>query len=69
MGATIAFIASACLRVRTYFWSGIDIDGRDDPQAWMARLEARPACQRGIVVPAPLVLEDAQKMAQQIVTK
>ena len=65
---SIADIASWCW-VRTYFWSGVDIDGLDNLQAWMARLEARPACQRGIVVPEPLVLEDAQKMAQQIVTK
>jgi hypothetical protein len=30
----------------------------------VTRLEAEPACQRGIVVPEPLVLEDALEMAK-----
>ena len=65
---SIADIANWCW-VRTYYWSGVDIDGLDNLQAWMARLEDRPACQRGIVVPEPLVLEEAQKLAQKIVTR
>lgn len=65
---SIADIANWCW-VRTYYWSGVDIGGLDNLQAWLERLEARPACQRGVEVPEPLVLEEAQKMAKQIVTQ
>lgn len=65
---SIADIANWCW-VRTYDWSGVDIAGLDNLKAWLDRLEARPACQRGIVVPEPLVLEEAQAMAAQIVTR
>ena len=34
-------------------WGGTNIDGLDTLKAWMERLEARPACQRGITVPYP----------------
>jgi GSH-dependent disulfide-bond oxidoreductase len=37
--------------VRIYFWGGTNIDGLDNLQAWLERLEARPACQRGTAVP------------------
>ena len=66
---SIADIANWCW-VRTYFWSGINIDGLDNLTAWMQRLEARPACQRGVEVPAPLVLDDSLlETAQSLVTK
>lgn len=45
------------------------IGGTGDIGFATARLEARPACQRGIVVPEPLVLEDALEMAKKLVTK
>ena len=66
---SIADIANWCW-VRTHAWSGVDIGGLDNLAAWLDRLEARPACQRGIVVPEPLVLEeDVLEMARKIVTK
>lgn len=66
---SIADIANWCW-VRTYYWSGINIDGLDNLAAWMNRLEERPACQRGIVVPEPLVLDDSiLETAQSLVTK
>lgn len=65
---SIADIANWCW-VRIHAWSGIDVTGLDDLQAWLARLEARPACQRGIVVPEPLVLEGVLDMAKKILTK
>jgi GST-like protein len=37
--------------VRIYFWGGSNIDGLDNLQAWLERMEARPACQSGIAVP------------------
>ncbi len=66
---SIADIANWCW-VRIHAWSGISIDGLDNLSAWIARLEARPACQKGIVVPKPLVLDatmvgTAQTMVQK----
>ena len=55
--------------MRIHKWSGIDVGGLDDLQAWMARLEARPACQRGIVVTEPLVLEESLDLAKTMVTR
>ena len=56
--------------VRIYFWGGINIDGLENLSRWMDRLEQRPACQRGIVVPKPLVLdEDLADRALRLVTK
>ena len=50
---SIADIANWCW-VRIHFWGGTSIDGLPNVQAWVARLEARPACQRGIAVPNPV---------------
>ena len=50
---SIADIANWCW-VRIYFWGGTSIDGLENLAAWIARLEARPACQRGIAVPNPV---------------
>ena len=52
---SIADIANWCW-VRLYFWSGVSLEGLDSLQRWLAAMEARPACQRGIAVPEPLVL-------------
>jgi glutathione S-transferase len=40
--------------VRTHRWSGVSIEGLDHLQGWLARMAARPACQRGVDVPFPL---------------
>lgn len=37
--------------VRTYKWSGLSVDGLPGVQAWLARIEARPAVERGLAVP------------------
>jgi GST-like protein len=65
---SIADIANWCW-VRIHPWPGIDATGLDNLNAWIARLEARPACQRGIVVPEPLVLESTLAAAQTLVTR
>ncbi len=66
---SLADIANWCW-VRIHEWSGIDVTGLDNLNAWIARMEARPACQRGIVVPEPLVLStDTLEMAKKILTK
>ncbi|MEX2482021.1 MAG: glutathione S-transferase N-terminal domain-containing protein [Gammaproteobacteria bacterium] len=49
---SIADIANWCW-VRIWFWGGTSIEGLDNLAAWLERLEARPACQRGIAVPHP----------------
>jgi len=37
--------------VRGHEWSGVDVEGLPALQRWMATLEARPAVQRGLLVP------------------
>jgi glutathione S-transferase/GST-like protein len=37
--------------VRTHSWSGVDLDGLPHLQRWLAHVGARPAVQRGILLP------------------
>jgi glutathione S-transferase/GST-like protein len=37
--------------VRTYNWSGVEIDGFPNLRRWLERIAARPAAQKGITVP------------------
>ncbi len=50
---TIADIANWSW-ARTYFWSGIDIEGPDNLRRWIDVIDARPACQRGLKVPVDM---------------
>ena len=69
---SIADIANWCW-VRLYAWSGVSLDGLQHLQRWIAAMEARPACQRGIAVPEPLVLptdeEGVEKLSSEISRK
>jgi GST-like protein len=53
----------------------VNIEGLTNLQAWIARLAARSACQRGIEVPDPLILKDnndsseALEIAKKILTR
>ena len=47
---SIADIANWCW-ARTHKWSGVEVDGLGNLQAWMDRLAARPACQKGTKIP------------------
>ncbi|MBL6952866.1 MAG: glutathione S-transferase N-terminal domain-containing protein [Alphaproteobacteria bacterium] len=47
---SIADIANWCW-VRTHKWSGVEVDGLPNLQAWIDRLAERPACQKGTKVP------------------
>ena len=49
---SIADIASFTW-VRTHEWSGVSLDGLGHVRRWLERIEARPAVQRGLVVPEP----------------
>ncbi len=66
---SIADIANWCW-VRTHKWSGIPIDGLAQLQRWIAALNARPACQRGVEIPVRLPnlvegkAEDAEAFAR-----
>ena len=37
--------------VRTYRWSGVEIDGLDNLRRWLDAMKQRPACRKGIEVP------------------
>ena len=54
--------------VRTYKWSGVNIEGLDHLQRWMQAMSARPACRRGVDVPGKMPSldkeEDAEKFAK-----
>ncbi len=54
--------------VRTHDWSGVGVDGLDGVKAWLERIAARPAVQRGLAIPpreakkAEDVVGDARKL-------
>ncbi len=56
---SIADIAHWCW-VRTYKWSGVNIEGLPHLRRWLDAMKARPACQRGIEIPQKVtsVLKD-----------
>ena len=43
--------------VSIHFWAGVEIDDLANLRRWVDAIRARPAVQKGIVVPEPLVLE------------
>jgi glutathione S-transferase len=65
---SIADIANWCW-VRTYKWSGINIEGLDHLTRWRKDIEARPACRRGLEVPAPPPSADDKDAAADFVKK
>lgn len=65
---SIADIANWCW-VRSYRWIGIDIDGLDHLKRWLDAIAARPAVQRGLLVPEPPGYEDDEKRGQKVVER
>lgn len=61
---TIADMANWCW-VRTHEWSGISIDGLDHLKRWIDTIAARPAAQKGIVVPAPINIDQDNKVSKE----
>ncbi|HZO20948.1 MAG TPA: glutathione binding-like protein [Steroidobacteraceae bacterium] len=49
---SIADIASFSW-VKTHRWARIPVEGLDDLLAWIERISARPAVQRGLLIPPP----------------
>ncbi|NSY40353.1 glutathione S-transferase family protein [Leisingera sp. ANG59] len=38
---------------RSYFWAGVDVSGLDHLNAWLARIDVRPATQAALQLPKP----------------
>mgnify|MGYP001363380493 CR=1 FL=1 len=51
---SIADIANWCW-VRTYAWSGINVDGLDNLKRWRGQIAERPGCQKGVTVPVDII--------------
>ena len=65
---SIADIANWCWAI-SHKWSGIDIGGLINLQAWLDRLAARPAVERGRNVPASPSRKDVTKAGQNIIVR
>ncbi|MBU1333101.1 MAG: glutathione S-transferase N-terminal domain-containing protein [Gammaproteobacteria bacterium] len=56
--------------VRIHEWSGVSVEGLSNLQRWMSALDARPAVQRGLLVPVRETDGDkAVKTAQSMLTR
>lgn len=55
--------------VSIHYWAGVEVDDLPNLKRWMDTIAERPAVQRGIVVPKPLVLDDVIEMAQTMVVR
>lgn len=65
---SIADIANWCW-ASGHGWSGVAIDGLDHLAAWIERIAARPAVQRGRQVPPPPSRQEALAAGQSIIVK
>lgn len=65
---SLADIANWCW-AHTHEWSGIDISGLDNLQAWIERIKARPAVQKGINTPPRAKPEDVVKGGKSMIQK
>ncbi len=65
---SIADIAHWCWAA-THKWSGVDISGLDNLQAWLDRLYARPAVERGRIVPESGSKKDVKKLGASIIVR
>ena len=52
--------------VRIHNWAGVEVDDLPHLRRWMDTLAARPACQRGVVVPEPFEPDDVLNYAKKI---
>lgn len=54
--------------VRLHYWAGVDVDDLPNLKRWMDTMAARPACQRGILVPERFAPEETIALAKKMVT-
>ena len=52
--------------VRSYEWSGVNVDGLDNLARWLDAIAARPAVRRGLEIPQERQDEDTVQMAQNM---
>ncbi len=55
--------------VRIHEWAEVPIDGLDHLQAWLARLDERPACRKGVTIPPRRDDNEAIAAAQRIINR
>jgi GST-like protein len=55
--------------VRGYKWPRINVDGLDDLMLWDERMAARPACQRGLLVPQRMSAEETVAVGRENVVR
>jgi len=55
--------------VRSYDWAGVTIDDLPDLQAWLDRIAARPAAEKGVNVPPPAGGEKTAEAGKKIIVK
>lgn len=59
----------ACLPwVFAHFWAGVELDGLDALADWKARMEARPAVQKGLTVPPLGDLAGLQRAGREMIS-
>lgn len=54
---------------RGHGWSGVDIDGLDHLQRWLATIGERPAVERGLQVPAGTLAKDDKNITAEIIER
>ena len=65
---SIADIANWCWAT-SHGWSGIDIDGLDHLDAWLKRIEARPAVERGNNIPVRASRSEVEKAGASMIIR
>lgn len=65
---SIADMANWCW-VRTYEWSGVEVEGLDNLNRWRKQIEARPAARRGLDVPGKVDRDKLVAGAQKVVVR
>jgi GST-like protein len=55
--------------IRGYKWPRINVDGLDDLMRWDERMAARPACQRGVLVPRRMSAEETVAVGRENVVR
>lgn len=65
---SIADMANWCW-VRTYEWSGVNIEDLTHLNRWRGQIEARPLARKGVEVPDKIDREKLVQGAQQVVTR
>ncbi|MEQ1717026.1 MAG: glutathione S-transferase N-terminal domain-containing protein [Hyphomicrobium sp.] len=53
--------------VSIHDWAGVSVDELPNLQRWMAIMAAKPACQKGILIPEPFEPEATLAMAKKII--